>query len=129
MEQAARQAEATRLAEETEEAVEEARREAAAEAGRLERYDRERTQEARLSAELTALIASAESALKGGRTAEAVTAGRKAAVQLIDRSGTWTRQAAEFALGGSDEDVVRWIDADRLLALQQDNFENAAAQA
>ncbi|MGG8405804.1 ALF repeat-containing protein [Streptomyces sp. 12297] len=95
----------------------------------MERYDRERTQEARLSAELTALIASAESALKGGRTAEAVTAGRKAAVQLIDRSGTWTRQAAEFALGGSDEDVVRWIDADRLLALQQDNFENAAAQA
>ncbi|MER7765141.1 ALF repeat-containing protein, partial [Streptomyces sp. NPDC097619] len=129
VEQAARDAELARLAEETEEAVELARKEATAEANRLEQYDRERTQEARLSAETVALIASAESALRAGRTAEAVASGRRIALQLVDRSGTWTRQAAEFALAGSDEDVARWLDADRLLALQQDNFENVAAKA
>lgn len=129
MEQTARAAETARLAEETAEAIERARLEADAETDQLERYNRERTQEARLSAELLALIGSAESALKDGRTAEAVAAGRKSAIQLIDRSGTWTREAAQFALAGSDEDVVHWVDADRLIALQQDNVENVAALA
>ncbi|MEU7116404.1 hypothetical protein [Streptomyces sp. NPDC046182] len=129
VEQTARQAELARLAEETEEAIERARLEASAETDQLERFNRERTQEARLSAELLALIGSAESALAAGRTAEAVATGRKAAVQLIERSGTWTREAAEFALAGSDEDVVHWIDADRVLALRQDNVENVAATA
>ncbi|MGW7126542.1 ALF repeat-containing protein, partial [Streptomyces sp. NPDC054901] len=129
VDQTAREAETARLAEETAEAIERARLEASAETNQLERYDRERTQEARLSEELLALIASAESALKAGRTAEAVTAGRKAAIQLIGRAGTWTHQAAEFALAGSDEDVVHWIDADRLIALRQDNVENVAAMA
>ncbi len=129
VEQAARAAELARLAEETDEAIERARLEASAETDQLERFNRERTQEARLSEENRALISSAESALRDGRTDEAVAAGRKAAVQLIDRSGTWTREAAEFALAGSDEDVVHWIEADRVIALQQDNAENVAAMA
>ncbi|MFF1415935.1 ALF repeat-containing protein [Streptomyces sp. NPDC058289] len=129
VEQAAREAESARLDEETAEAIEQARVGATAETGRLERLNRERTQEARLDAELLALIGAAESALKDGRTAGAVTAGRKAAVRLIERAGTWTRTAAEFALAGSDEDVAHWIDADRVIALRQDNAENVAATA
>ncbi|WP_235614495.1 ALF repeat-containing protein [Streptomyces ambofaciens] len=129
VEQTAREAEVARLAEETDEAIARARLEASAEADQLERFNRERTQEARLSEELLALIGSAEAALRDGNTAEAVAAGRRAAVQLIERAGTWTREAAEFALAGSDEDVVHWIDADRVIALQQDNVENVAAAA
>ncbi|MEN3586366.1 ALF repeat-containing protein [Streptomyces sp. ZYX-F-203] len=129
VEQAARAAESVSLVKETDEAIETARLEASAETGELERVNRERTQEARLSEEIRGFISSAESALQGGRTTEAVAAGRKAAVQLIDRSGTWTREAAEFALAGSDEDVVHWIEADRVIALRQDNAENVAAIA
>ncbi|MCB5168803.1 ALF repeat-containing protein [Streptomyces bambusae] len=129
VEQAAREAETATLAQETAEAIEQARADAKAETDHLERLDRERTQEARLDAELLALIGSAESALRDGRTAEAVTAGRTAAVRLIGRAGTWSRTAAEYALAGSDEDVAHWIDADRTIALRQDNTENAAATA
>ncbi len=129
VEQAAREAETASLAEETDEAIEAARLAASEEIGELERVNGERTQEARLSEEIRGLISSAESALQDGRSAEAVAAGRQAAVQLIDVSGTWTREAAEFALAGSDEDVVHWIEADRVIALRQDNAENVAAIA
>ncbi|MER6854034.1 ALF repeat-containing protein, partial [Streptomyces flaveolus] len=129
VEQEARDAEIARLEEETEEAIEAAKQQRTAETDRLERANQERTQEARLSEELAALITAMEAALKDGRTGEAVSKGRQAAVQLLDRSGTWTREAAEFALAGSDEDVLRWIEADRAIALQQDNAENAAAMA
>ncbi|MFD5430128.1 hypothetical protein ACFWI9_32595, partial [Streptomyces sp. NPDC127084] len=129
VEQTAREAEIARLVEETDEAIERARLEASAETDQLERFNRERTQEARLSQELLSLISSAESALRDGRTAEAAATGRKAAVQLIERSGTWTRGAAEYALAGSDEDVVHWVETDRVIALRQDNLENVAATA
>ncbi|MFC9258964.1 ALF repeat-containing protein [Streptomyces hydrogenans] len=129
VEAAARQAEAESLAEETSEAIEQARLAAQAELNELERFNRERTQEARLTEELRALISSAESALQNGTIEQAAAAGRKAAVRLLEGSGTWTRQAAEYALAGSDQDVVNWISTDRVLALQQDNVENVAAQA
>ncbi|MFE9461183.1 ALF repeat-containing protein [Streptomyces californicus] len=58
-----------------------------------------------------------------------MTVGRKAAARLLDSSGTWTRGAAEFALSGSDHDVANWIDADRVLAQQQDDQENVLALA
>ncbi|WP_461071295.1 ALF repeat-containing protein, partial [Streptomyces pseudoechinosporeus] len=129
VEQAARAAETERLTEETDEALEAARQLASAETDQLARFNRERTQEARLSEELLALIGAAESALADGRTDEAVAKGRQVAVELLDRSGTWTREAAEFALAGSDADVLRWVEADRVIALQQDNAENVAATA
>ncbi|MGW4704305.1 ALF repeat-containing protein, partial [Streptomyces sp. NPDC004285] len=125
----ARQAEADSLAEETSEAIEQARLAASAELNELERFNRERTQEARLSEELLALIGAAESALQNGTIEQAAAAGRKAAVRLLEGSGTWTRQAAEYALAGSDQDVVNWISTDRVLALQQDNVENVGAVA
>ncbi|PCG85149.1 hypothetical protein CIB93_15945, partial [Streptomyces sp. WZ.A104] len=129
VEAAARQAEAESLAEETSEAIEQARLAAQAESNELERFNRERTQEARLSEELQAAISSAESALQNGTIEQAAAAGRKAAVRLLDGPGTWTRQAAEYALSGSDQDVVNWISTDRVLAVQQDNVENVAALA
>ncbi|MFC9140289.1 hypothetical protein ACFTZE_34855, partial [Streptomyces rochei] len=129
VEQEAREAEIARLDEETEEAIEVARQQRRAETDRLERANRERTQEARLSEELVALITAMETALKDGRTGEAVSKGRQAAVRLLDGSGTWTREAAAYALAGVDEDVLRWIEADRLIALRQDNAEFVAATA
>ncbi|MDX3322907.1 hypothetical protein PV415_39100, partial [Streptomyces sp. ME03-5684b] len=129
VEKEAREAEIARLNEETEEAIEVAKQQRREETDRLERANRERTQESRLSEELVALITAMEAAFADGRTGEAVDKGRQAAVLLLDRSGTWTREAAEFALAGSDEDVLRWIEADRVIALQQDNAENTAATA
>lgn len=129
VEQAAREAESANLTEDTEEAIERARLEASTEMDQLARTDRERTQEARLSEEVRALISSAESALGAGTLEQAAAVGRQAAAQLIDRSGTWTRAAAEFALAGSDEDVALWIETDRSVALQQDNAENVATLA
>ncbi|WP_225684611.1 ALF repeat-containing protein, partial [Streptomyces pseudogriseolus] len=129
VEEEARAAEIARLNEETEEAIEVARQQRREETDRLERANQERTQQSRLSEELLALITAMDTAFAEGRTGEAVDKGRQAAVLLLDRSGTWTREAAEFALAGSDEDVLRWIEADRLIALEQDNAENAAAVA
>ncbi|MZD59449.1 ALF repeat-containing protein, partial [Streptomyces sp. SID5606] len=129
VEQEAREAENARLSEETAEAIEVAKQQRSAETDRLERANRERTQETRLSGELVALITAMEAALAAGRTGEAVDKGRQAAVRLLDGSGTWSREAAAYALAGGDEDVLRWIEADRLIALQQDNAEFAAATA
>ncbi|MFK8910637.1 ALF repeat-containing protein, partial [Streptomyces sp. YS-3] len=55
--------------------------------------------------------------------AVAATLGRQAATALLDSKGTWTRQAARFALAGSDYDVYSWIDLDRQLAASQDDRE------
>ncbi|MFB6811964.1 hypothetical protein ACFCWL_35370, partial [Streptomyces sp. NPDC056387] len=69
------------------------------------------------------LLAKAEQALGHDDLAVAATLGRRAAVALLDSRGTWTRQAARFALAGSDEDVFSWIDLDRQLAESQDDRE------
>ncbi|WP_230540491.1 polymorphic toxin-type HINT domain-containing protein [Salinispora arenicola] len=42
-------------------------------------------------------------------TAAAVTAARKVAMNLMHASGTWTRQAAQAALGGSDAQVMEFV--------------------
>ncbi|MGI5048331.1 ALF repeat-containing protein, partial [Streptomyces sp. JAC25] len=44
---------------------------------------------------------------------------------LLDSWGAWTRQAAQYALAGNDNDVHAWIDLDRLLAQSQDDRESA----
>ncbi|PCG81412.1 hypothetical protein CIB93_35565, partial [Streptomyces sp. WZ.A104] len=129
VEAAARKAETDRIAEETELGILEARVRAKAEIADAERVEKQLTQAAQTSDEIKGLIATAEAALAAGNTASAVTVGRKAAVRLLDSSGTWTRGAAEFALAGSDHDVANWIDADRLLAQQQDDRENVLALA
>ncbi|MFE5766624.1 ALF repeat-containing protein, partial [Streptomyces sp. NPDC056492] len=69
------------------------------------------------------LIAKAEQALGNDDLPAAATIGRQAAVALLNSKGTWTRQAARFALAGSDYDVHSWIDIDRQIAESQDNRE------
>ncbi|WP_171117606.1 hypothetical protein [Streptomyces sp. N502] len=127
VEQAAREAETARITQDTELGIQESRIRAQAEIAEAERAHRERTQAEKTSAEIKELIAAAETALRGGDTATAVATGRKAAVKLLDSSGTWTREAAEFALADTDESVLNWIDADRVLAQRQDDREAVLA--
>ncbi|NED27929.1 hypothetical protein G3I37_24020, partial [Streptomyces anulatus] len=129
VEAAARKAETDRIAEDTELGVLEARLQAQAETEDAARVEKQRTQVSQTSEEVKGFISTAEAALAAGNTASAVTVGRKAALRLLDSSGSWTRGAAEFALSGSEHDVVNWIDADRLLAQQQDDRENVLALA
>ncbi|MGW2564031.1 ALF repeat-containing protein, partial [Streptomyces sp. NPDC001514] len=129
VEQAARDAETARIAEDTEFGIQMARLLAQAETDDANRANQERTQADRTATEIKDLIAAAETALRAGDTATAVTTGRKAAVKLLDSSGTWTREAAEFALAGADQDMVNWIDTDRALAQQQDDRENVLTLA
>ncbi len=123
VEKAAREAEAARIAADTELGVLEARLRAKAESDDAERAEKQRAQADRATQRVKDLIAAAEAALRAGDTAKAVASGRQAAVGLLESSGTWTREAAEFALAGTDQDTVNWIDTDRLLAQQQDDRE------
>ncbi|MFC8213080.1 ALF repeat-containing protein, partial [Streptomyces sp. NPDC057296] len=69
----------------------------------------------------------APAALRGpaGDLALAATLGRKAAVGMAASQGPWAREAAQFALAGTDADVHAWIDADRAIAEDQDDRETA----
>ncbi|MET9610988.1 ALF repeat-containing protein [Streptomyces sp. NPDC006512] len=125
VEEAARAAELARIDEDTKLGILEARLGAQAEADDAARAARQRTQADQTSAEIKDLIAAAETALRTGAP-NAAAAGRKAAVKLLDSGGTWTREAAEFALAGTDSDVANWIDTDRHLAQKQDDRENVA---
>ncbi|WP_328719931.1 ALF repeat-containing protein [Streptomyces sp. NBC_00247] len=69
------------------------------------------------------LIAAAQTAFSAGDHPTAVGHGRNAALSLLSSHGTWTRQAAAFALASGEESVLNWIDADRTLAQQQDDRE------
>ncbi|NEB19473.1 hypothetical protein G3I46_23720 [Streptomyces coelicoflavus] len=124
VEQAAREAETKRIADDTELGVEEARLRAQAESDDIRRAEQQRTQADATTSEIKDLIAAAEAALKSGDTATAVAKGRQAATRLLDSTGSWTREAVEYALSGSDADMVNWIAADRLLAQGQDDRES-----
>ncbi|MYV63784.1 hypothetical protein GTW37_36135, partial [Streptomyces sp. SID4931] len=123
VEESARAAENARLTEDTEIGIDLARLLAREETLEAEKADRQRTQADRLTTETRDLIAAAETALRDGDTATATSTGRKAAVKHLDSTGTWTREAAEFALSGTDESILNWIDADRTLAQRQDDRE------
>ncbi|MDX2590467.1 ALF repeat-containing protein, partial [Streptomyces sp. WI04-05A] len=127
VEKAARDAETARIAEDTELGVLIARTRAQAETDDAAKAYQQRTQADMTSSEIKDLISAAETALNGGDTATAVATGRKAAVHLLDATGSWTREAAEYALSGNDEDIVNWVGTDRLLAQRQDDRENVAA--
>ncbi|MFB6835370.1 ALF repeat-containing protein [Streptomyces hydrogenans] len=86
---------------------------------------RKRTQSEQTEQALQTLITQAEQALADGDLTLAVTLGRKAAVGLLGARGAWTREAAQFALCGTEADVRAWIDTDRVLAQGQDDRETA----
>ncbi|MFD8015390.1 ALF repeat-containing protein [Streptomyces sp. NPDC059762] len=126
VEKAAREAEWQRLDLDTAQAIEESRLLA-----QLEQRDREASAAKATEAERTQqatrdLIAQAETALRSGDSAAAATLGRKAAVAVIGGpAGSWTSQAARFALSGADADVHVWVDTDRRLAQRQDDRETS----
>lgn len=125
VEQNARNAEAERLQQDKLQAIEEAQLLAQIEAEELVEYQGKRTQAQQTAQATKDLIADAEQALYAGNMDAAATLGRKAAIALLDSWGAWTRQAAQYALAGNDNDVHAWIDLDRLLAQSQDDRESA----
>ncbi|MEU4209264.1 ALF repeat-containing protein [Streptomyces sp. NPDC026206] len=55
--------------------------------------------------------------------------GRKAAVNLMDNTGIWTRQAAQDALAGTDDAVATWVKSGYRQAVRQDQREKVLALA
>ncbi|MEU1093227.1 hypothetical protein ABZ389_08145, partial [Streptomyces sp. NPDC005877] len=123
VEKNARDAEAAMLATDRLQGMKEA-----AQLALLDKSERAEALNKRTQAQQTAqatkdLIARAEQALQSDNLGVAATLGRQAATALLDSRGTWTRQAARFALAGTDDDVYSWIDLDRQLAQAQDDRE------
>ncbi|NEA43206.1 ALF repeat-containing protein, partial [Streptomyces sp. SID11385] len=126
VEQNARAAEAQTLEQDKQQAIDEVRLLSEIEATDQATLAGKRLVAERLTQETKDLIAKAEQALGAGDMETAATTGRQAAVHLLDVSGAWTRQSAQHALAGSDDDVFAWIDLDRALAQAQDDRETTA---
>ncbi|XUZ25772.1 hypothetical protein ACQVDT_12790 [Streptomyces sp. RMIT01] len=129
VEAAAREAEAQRIEQDTEVGIVAARLKAAQEQEALDRIAHQRTQSDQMAQEIRDLVAQAQEALTAGDQPRAVATGRQAAVRLLDSHGTWTRQAAEFALAAGDYEILNWIDVDRPAAQRQDDRETVLALA
>lgn len=125
VEQAARDAELASLEEDKQQGLDEAAELARIEADERAEYEDKRAQAEQTEQAVRDLISDAERALAGDDLTLAATLGRKAAVGLLSATGSWTRQAAQFALCGTDADAHAWIDTDRSLAQGQDDRETA----
>ncbi|MGO4463159.1 hypothetical protein AB4039_38690, partial [Streptomyces sp. M-16] len=126
VEKAAREAEWQRLDQDTQRAIQEVRLLAQIEQSERAAYAEKRTQAEQAAQATKDLIGQAETALKAGDTGLAAGLGRKAAVAVLGTShGTWTHEAARFALSGADSDIHVWIDTDRNLAQRQDDRETS----
>ncbi|MEU9954079.1 hypothetical protein AB0E15_38220, partial [Streptomyces sp. NPDC047939] len=123
VEQNARAAEAQTLLQDKLQAIEEAQQLAAIEQTELSDVRDKRLMAERTSQQTKDVIANAQTALYSGDMTLAATLGRQAAIALIDARGAYTRQAAQHALAGSDDDIFAWIDLDRALAQGQDDRE------
>lgn len=123
VEKKAREAEWQRLDEDLKQAIEESRLLAQIEEQEKAELTGRRTQAEQAEKTTKDLISQAESALKAGETGRAATVGRKAAIALMNAHGAWSREAARFALSGTDADIHAWLDTDRQLAQQQDDRE------
>ncbi|MET9381383.1 ALF repeat-containing protein [Streptomyces sp. NPDC002928] len=82
------------------------------------------TEQGRTDTDTKDLLARAADAIAAGNDTDAATLGRQAAVNLLESKGSWTCSAAEYALSGTDGDILAWLDADRSLAVDQDNRES-----
>ncbi|NED32772.1 ALF repeat-containing protein, partial [Streptomyces sp. SID8499] len=123
VEAAARQAEWDALDREQTQAMDECRRLAEIDAQQGAALRTQRTQQQQTAEATRNLVAQAEAALSSGDLDQATSLGRKAAVALLDSSGSWTREAARFALSGADSDVHNWVDVGRRLAEELDDRE------
>lgn len=123
VEQNARNAEAETLEQDKLQAIEEVRLLAEIETKELTAYQSKVAQAQQIDQATKDLITKAEQALAANDMELAAVQGRQAAVALLSSRGAWTRQAAQFALSGTDDDVYAWIDLDRILAQGQDDRE------
>ncbi|WP_432072057.1 ALF repeat-containing protein [Streptomyces wuyuanensis] len=123
VEQNARRAEAETLEQDKLQAIEEVRLLAEIEAKEMMAYQNKIAQAQQTDQATKDLITKAEQALAANDMEIAAVQGRKAAVALLNSRGAWTRQAAQFALSGTDDDVYAWIALDRHLAQVQDDRE------
>lgn len=123
--QAARDAELASLDEDKQQGLDEAAELVQTEADDRAEYENKRTQADQTEQAIKDLISQAEQALASNDLAVAATLGRKASIGLLDAKGAWTREAAQFALSGSDADVHAWIDTDRAIAQGEDDRETA----
>jgi hypothetical protein len=129
LEQLAREEDATRLAEATEQGVLAAQealqkdREAAVETGELGEWNRkvlwDTAEEDRIDPATRALLAEATAA--GAPTEVVLDRGRKAAAALTVTGGEWTRDAAAEALAGGEVELRSWLTSDRRFAVGQDD--------
>ncbi|MFD8204663.1 hypothetical protein ACFV2G_34720, partial [Streptomyces sp. NPDC059701] len=123
VERKAREAELAKLEEYAEQGKAEAVELAALEKEDLEKSRNQLTQQQATDSATLDLIAEAEKAFAAGDRAKAVEQGRKACLSLLSSCGTWTREAASFALAAGEESVLNWIDTDRTIAQSQDDRE------
>ncbi|WCN03995.1 hypothetical protein M6G08_18815 [Streptomyces sp. M92] len=123
VEQEAREAELIKLEEYAEQGKAEAAELALLEQQDIEDARNQLTQQQAMDSATRDLIAAAEKALRAGDRATAVDQGRKACFNLCSSSGTWTREAAAFALAAGEESVLNWVDTDRGIAQKQDDRE------
>ncbi|WP_208647980.1 ALF repeat-containing protein [Streptomyces tirandamycinicus] len=123
VEQNARKAEAETLEQDKLQAIDEVRLLAEIETKEMTAYQNKIAQAQQTDQATKDLITKAEQALAANDMGLAAVQGRKAAVALLNSRGAWTRQAAQFALSGTDDDLYAWIDLDRHLAQVQDDRE------
>jgi hypothetical protein len=131
LEQLARQEDAARLAEWTEQGVKDAQAAAAQEqvvgqdAGEYTAWNRkllwDTAEQDRIPAAARTLLAEATAA--GAPTNVVLDRGRRAAVTLIATGGQWTRAAAEDALAGDEFEMRIWLATGRTAAAGEDDRE------
>lgn len=129
LEDLARQADAARLAEATDQGVQAAREALAEEqaastaGGELAAWDRnlawDTAEEDRVPAATRTLLNEATAA--GATSAVVLDRGRRAAVALMATGGEWTKTAAKDALAGSEVELRSWLTSGRVLAAAQDD--------
>ncbi|TDC83508.1 hypothetical protein E1193_08665 [Micromonospora sp. KC606] len=117
--EAARQADAERLAVARDDGLEAARDATAAYEAQQQVADWDIEQAAKRDAETNRLIAEARNPATPREAA--VAAGRRVALALAGAAGTWTRQAATSALGGDDEQVLSFVHTGLADAAAQDD--------
>ncbi|NEA51638.1 hypothetical protein G3I35_36585, partial [Streptomyces sp. SID10815] len=123
VEKKARDAELVKLDEYAEQGKAEAAALAVLEQQDLEKSRNQLTQQQATDSATLDLIVAAEKAFTAGDHPTALEHGRKACFSLLSSHGTWTREAAAFALAAGEESVLNWIDTDRTIAQKQDDRE------
>ncbi len=129
LEKLSREQDTLRLTEATEQGIEESQEAAAAHqahnaaGGELVAWNREllwdTEEEDRVNPSTRTLL---DAATVPGASADVIRDnGRRAALELMQTGGQWTREAAQAAVAGTDVELQAWLSHGRLVAVGQDN--------